>query len=42
MDLGQSTYQQGESFHWDKKVNLIKKRKKGSLSTPYEIIKWEE
>ena len=43
MESGQSTYQQGESFHWDKREFFMKKRqKKGSLATPRKIIKWEE
>ena len=43
MESGQSTYQQEESFHWDKREILIKKaKKKGSQKTPCEIIKWEE
>ena len=28
MESGQSTYQQGESFHWDKREILMKKAKK--------------
>ncbi len=42
MESGQSTYQQGESFHRDKRVILLKNQKKGSLMTPRKIIKWEE
>ena len=42
MESGQSTYQQEESFHWDKREILMKKVKKGSQKTPCEIIKWEE
>ena len=35
MESGQSTYQQGESFHWDKRDFLIKKHKKrGVLQLP--------
>tara|TARA_Y100001935_G_scaffold212804_1_gene183418 strand:+ start:234 stop:365 length:132 start_codon:yes stop_codon:yes gene_type:complete len=43
MESGQSTYQQDESFHWDKREFFVKKhKKKGSLATPHKIIKWEE
>ena len=35
MKSGQSTYQQGESFHWDKREILMKKaKKKGAKRLP--------
>ena len=34
MESGQSTYQQGESFHWDKREILMKKTKKGAKRLP--------
>ena len=43
MESGQSTYQQEESFHWDKReISRKKHKKKGSLVTPRKIINWEE